>query len=411
MEIRDAPTRASFFRMSVQEKIQQLLWNKRYVQIPAEYMQDGCEYIIVKDMTVEDRNLYSFVRRKELELARKQGVRTEAELLSEAKVVGLWNAEDDLVMAKADEHIAFLEGEQKKQKFLARKKSLQVQIDATLEKKRATQSKRHEYFINSAEYYASEVAANMLVRRVVFDINDKPLWSDDQSFLHSKTHYPHFLMFITNEVLSEGVMPIDEIREIARYPEWRLTWVLQRENLQVIFNRTVGDLTINQKLLIYWSRIYDSAFESAEPPSSDVINDDEKFDEWMSNRELSDKETGETKRLGAKDHNERMQVLDGEYSETCNCGAKTKNAGKGLGERTPHMMTCPWGTFRRYTQQEREQIARQTYSRNSDRVRTLIEKEQQTVVESGVIEEHHLRGTKTRHILGMKTDVVSMNKK
>jgi len=402
---------ASLFRMSVQEKIQQILWDKRYLCIPEEYTQSGIEYVLIKDMTIEDRNIYAFVQRRELALARKQGVQTEVELLSAAKVVGLWTAEDDLVIAKADEHIEFLEAEKKAQRFLARKKSLQVQIDATLEKKKVTQSKRNEYFINSAEYYASEIAANTLVRRVANNLDGTVLWPTDASFLFSKQHHPSFVIYITNAVLSEGILPIDEIREVARYPEWRLTWVLQRENLHAVFNRSVGDLTINQKLLIYWSRIYDSAFESAEPPSSDIVNDDDKFDAWLANRELASKESHDTKRLGAKDHNERMQVLDGEYSQTCNCGAKAKNVGKGLGERTQHSVACPWGTFRRYTVQEREQIARQIYSRNSDRVRTIIENEQQTVIAKGEVEEHHLRGTKTRHMLGMKTDIVSMHKK
>lgn len=401
---------ASFFRMSVQEKIQQILWDRRYFCVPDEYAMPGIEYVIIKDMTIEDRNLYTFVRRKELELARKQGVKTEVELLADAKSVGLWNAEDDLIVAKADEHIAFLEAEKKNQKFLARKKSLQVQIDSTLEKKRATQLKRNEYFINSAEYYASEVAANTLIRRVVLNVDGCVLWPTDTSFLFSKQNHLNFVIYITNEVLSEGILPIDEIREMARYPEWRLTWVLQRENLLGIFNRSIGDLTINQKLLIYWSRIYDSAFESPEPPPSDVINDDDKFDEWLANRELADKDKTEHKRLGAKDHNENMQMLDGEYSETCNCGAKNKNIGKGLGERMQHAISCSWGVFRKYTQEEREQVARQTYSRNTDRVRNILDQEQQTVIAQGEIQEHQLRGTKTRHMLGMKTDVVSIKK-
>jgi hypothetical protein len=397
--------------MSVQEKIQQLLWDRRYVFVPEEYAPPGVDYVLIKDMTNADRNIYSFVRRKELELARKQGVKTEIELLADAKLVGLWTAEDDLIMSKSDEHVAFLEGELKRQKFLARKKSLQDQIDRVIAKKAAVQSKRYEYFINSAEYYASEVAASTLIRRVVFTPDEKPMWPDDRSFLLFKQSFTGCFLFITNEVLSEGILPIEEIREVARYPEWRLTWVLQRENLHTIFNRSVGDLNTNQKLLIYWSRVYDSAFESSEPPSNDIVNDDDKFDQWLSNRELSQKESSESKRLGAKDHTERMQMLDGEYSETCNCGSKAKNVGKGLGERIPHTITCPWGTFRRYTTEEREQVAQQTYARNSDNVRNLIDREQQAVLDKGTVEEQHLRGKKTRSMLGMKTDVVSMKKK
>jgi len=407
MEQGEAPNRASFFRMSVQEKIQQLLWDKRYVFVPEEVRALDLDYVLIKDMTVEDRNLYSFVRMRELDSARKQGVPTEAEIMVQAKAAGFWTAEDDLILSKADEHIAFLKGELSRQKFLARKKSLQADIDNTIEKKNTVQSKKGGYFVLSAEYLASEIAASTLIRRLVLRIDGSQLWKDDSSFLLFKQNHLGFVVFITNEVLSEGLMPIDEIREVARDPEWRLTWTLQRENLPGIFGRKISDLTLSQKLLIYWSRVYDSAFEGSEPPSSEVINDDDKFDEWLANRDLAREEQSDKKRLGAKDHQERMQLLDGEYSEVCNCGAKAKNVGKGLGERVQHTRTCPWGTFRKYTSQEKEQIARQTYSRNTDRVRTMLEKEQQVIVEKGQIEEHHLRDKKTRHVYGMKTDIVS----
>src|SRR5689334_1214762 len=407
MEQGEAPNRASFFRMSVQEKIQQLLWDKRYVFVPEEVRALDLEYVLIKDMTVEDRNLYSFVRMRELDSARKQGVPTEAEIMVQAKAAGFWTAEDDLILSKADEHIAFLKGELSRQKFLARKKSLQADIDNTIEKKNTVQSKKGGYFVLSAEYLASEIAASTLIRRLVLRIDGSQLWKDDSSFLLFKQNHLGFVVFITNEVLSEGLMPIDEIREVARDPEWRLTWTLQRENLPGIFGRKISDLTLSQKLLIYWSRVYDSAFEGSEPPSSEVINDDDKFDEWLANRDLAREEQSDKKRLGAKDHQERMQLLDGEYSEVGNCGAKAKNVGKGLGERVQHTRTCPWGTFRKYTSQEKEQIARQTYSRNTDRVRTMLEKEQQVIVEKGQIEEHHLRDKKTRHVYGMKTDIVS----
>lgn len=397
--------------MSVQEKIQQLLWDKRYLAIPSDIAPPSLEYILIRDMKVEDRNLHTFVRKRELEIARQQGVLTEAELMLEAKKVGLWTESDDLVLSKADDHIEFLKSELARQKFLARKKSLQADIDKTLEKKHSTLSKKNEYFVNSADYYASEAAATALLRRVVLNLDGSQLFPTDESLLLFKRDYYPFIIFLTNAVLSEGVWEIDEIREVARSPEWRLTWSLQRENLPGIFDRSVGDLTLNQKLVIYWSRVYDSALESSEAPPIDIINDDDKFDEWLANRELSSKEDSESKKLGRNDHQEKMQSLDGEYSEACNCGVKTKNIGKGLGERIPHARTCTYGIFRRYTREEKSQVASQVYSRNSDRVRNLIDQEQQAVIERGELQEQHLRGQKSRHILGMKTDVTSIKKK
>lgn len=393
--------------MSIQENIQRLLWNKRYVQVPEDIALPGIDYVLIKDMTVEDRNVYTFERKRQLALARKENVLTEVEFMAEARKIGSWTTEDDLILAKADEHVDLLKGELAKQKSLARKKSIQADIDATIAKKQNTQYKKNDFFINSAEYYATEIAALTLIRRVVCNLDGTPLWPDDTSFLLFKREHNGFLAFITGEVLSEGIMPTDEIREVARNPEWRLTWVLQRENLPGIFGRNVGDLTISQKLVIYWSRVYDSAFESTEPPNVDVVNDDDKFDEWLANRDLNSKDEADSKKHGSKDHQERMQLLDGEYSDSCNCGAKAKNAGKGLGERTPHAQTCLYGTYRAYSRQEKEDIARRTYSRNSERVRTLLDQEQQTVLDKGLLEEQHLRGKKSRHILGMRTDVVT----
>lgn len=396
--------------MTVQENLHKILWNKRYVSVPEEFQPPGIDYIIINDMTVEDRNIYSFIKKRELETARKQGVLTEIELLEEAKVADFWTPEDEFVFTKADDHIEFLRAEHDKQKLLSRKKSIQKDIDAALEKKRNVQSKKNDFFIYSADYYAAEAAAATLIRRVTCNLDGTLLWPTDDIFLHFKRYFPAFIMFVTNEVLSEGGLPIDEIREVARNPEWRLTWTLQRENLLGIFSRPIGDLTLNQKLLIYWSRVYDSAFESAEPPKADVVNDDEKFDEWLASRELNDKERLENKNTNTKDHQEKMQMLDGEYSDVCNCGAKAKNVGKGLGERIMHPRTCPWGTFRYYSQAEREEKARKTYSRNSDRVRNIMDQEQQVITQKGLIEEQHLRGKKTRHIFGMKTDVTSIKR-
>lgn len=390
--------------------MQQILWDKRYVEIPEEICPRGMDYILIKDMSIEDRNLYSFVRSKELAIARKQGVPTEAELMSEAKKAGLWSAEDDLIVEKAEEHIEFLESEKNRQKIASRKKAIQLDIDKFAEKRARVQEKRNEHYINSAEYYANEIAAATLIRRVVFRTDSTLLWPNETSFLHFKENHFAFVLFVANTVLSEGMMPVDEIREVARNPEWRLTWTLQRENLNGVFGRNVCDLNINQKLLIYWSRVYDSAFESTEPPSADIVNDDDKFDEWLVNKASVKQEESDHKRLGTKDHNERMQLLDGEYSESCNCGSKAKNVGKGLGERIPHANTCLYGTFRKYSQHEREQMAKQTYSRNSDRVRTLLDKEQESILKKGVVEEQHLRDKTTRHVFGMKTDVVSIKK-
>ena len=282
------------------------------------------------------------------------------------------------------------------------------QIKKAKERKRAVEFKRHELHINSAEYLAHEVASFSLAKRTVYDQDGDLLWDTDTDFIDFKEQYFPLLIFLVHAIMNEGVLDTDELREIARSPEWRLVWCLNRENLTGLFDCPIGDLTLNHKLLIYWSRVYDSALESPEPPDMEIINDDERFDDWLASRDLAIKEKTDKSPSGMQDHNEQMHVLDGTYIETCSCGAKERNVGvKGLGERERHQSDCLYGTYRQYTPEEKDKIARRIYGRNSNRVRKLLDKEQEVILKRGTVEDQYLRQNKTRQLLGMQTKVVS----
>jgi hypothetical protein len=185
--------------------------------------------------------------------------------------------------------------------------------------------------------------------------------------------------------------------------------VLQRENLSVLFNKPVGDFSSPQKILIYWSRVYDSVYEDTDKPNQDIIDDDDLLDEWLANRDL-DRSGDVSKNLSkASEHQEQMQILDGYYVETCTCGASKVRA-KGLGEKTPHTVDCPYGTWCRYTQEEKEELSRQIYGRNTDGVRQLLDKEQDAIETVGTVEEQHLRKKKTRALLGSDQKVIPIRR-
>ena len=85
-----------------------------------------------------------------------------------------------------------------------------------------------------------------------------------------------------DEILNEyyeNVITHDMIREISRNHPWANMWVGLKSN-GVIFNEGVS-ISIDQQLLLLWSKIYDSINEAPEPPSYDVINDDDMLDGWM----------------------------------------------------------------------------------------------------------------------------------
>jgi hypothetical protein len=395
---------------TVQDKINRLLWNRRVVILPSDIDKPkDLDYIVIHDLSLEDRNYYLLIRELEEHKARLADVPTEQQIMESARAGGYWGTVEDEIEAKADQHIAFLEAEfEAKKKFKSRQNIIKLQIEDSLAKKAWVARKRNEFKLSSAEYLAHEIASFELLRRVSFRMDSSPLFPDDTSFLLFKKEYLSLLYFLVQSVMNEGALELSDIRQIARSTEWRLIWVLSRENLPTIFNRSIGDFNINHKMVIYWSRIYDSAFESTEPPEMEIVNNDEEFDRWLANRDLDRKEEKSDKQSDAQ---EQWHVLDGEHVDFCSCGAKEQNKKLYLGEKVPHANDCLFGTWHQYTAEERREKAAAIYSRNSGNMRKFINNEQDKIEKHGSLEEQHLRGKKTRQMLGMKTNIIPIKRK
>lgn len=395
----------------VQEKIHRLLWDRRPIFVDQSIERpQGLDVVFLKDATVEDRNLYLLIKQLEEKKAREDGVPTEGELMESARQSGYWTDFEDKIEAEFSDHLAFLEAEyERKAKFKSRQNIIALQIKDAWAKKNAVDRKRLELRMNSAEYLAHEIASFKMLSSLLLDSNGEQIIKNDHDLIFYKQNYHDWCLTLLNEMLSEGVMEIADIREIARSVDWRLIWTLQRENLTALFDRPIGDLTLNHKLLIYWSRIYDSAIESPEPPDVETINDDDMFDQWLANRDLNDKEN--KKPSSTSHHQEQGQLIDGEYSEECTCGAKAANKGKYLGEKQPHAIDCPYGTWRYFTPEEKERRAQQVYGRNKNSIREMLDKEQERVLQKGLIEEQNLRDKKSRQLLGMQTKTIPIRRR
>jgi hypothetical protein len=72
-----------------------------------------------------------------------------------------------------------------------------------------------------------------------------------------------------------------ESREIARSEPWRSVWSLKDDNVVKLFSNTDRELSVDQKNLLVWSRMYDNIQESMECPSDKVIEDDDALDGWF----------------------------------------------------------------------------------------------------------------------------------
>lgn len=72
------------------------------------------------------------------------------------------------------------------------------------------------------------------------------------------------------------------IRELARTEPWGSVWSLKDTDICNIFsNDKDQELSVDQRNLVFWSRMYDNVNESYESPARDVIEDDDLLDGWL----------------------------------------------------------------------------------------------------------------------------------
>jgi len=295
--------------------------------------------------------------------------------------------------------------------MVVRQRNFKKQIEETRKKLADTEDKYRSIHTNTQEYLVRETELLTLVSRLTVSAEtDRYLWPSEEEFIRDREGYGNYVMYLMHKLAEEIDLSVAEYRQLARSGEWRLIWTLSKENLSSLFNRPIQDLSSRQKLLIYWSRVYDSVYDDYERPDENIIEDDDLLDEWLANRSVQQEEkrtgvkAGEVDRLSK--HNERVGFLDGYHIEDCTCGALAKR-GKGLGESQVHDAGCKWGTWQAYTEEEKAELARRFYGRNNDHIRAHLNREHDMVAQSGTIDEQHLRGKKARTLLGQESKVFS----
>lgn len=135
-------------------------------------------------------------------------------------------------------------------------------------------NKRHRLDYITAEGFASFCKINYLMGAGLRDRNFKPLWTDETFFDDRSGILDEIRLEYNKTRIYDG-----KIRELSRTDPWRLTW--NTGNKTNMFGKTALEMTDEQKNLVAWSRLYDSIYESMEPPSDDIINDDDLLDAWM----------------------------------------------------------------------------------------------------------------------------------
>jgi len=88
---------------------------------------------------------------------------------------------------------------------------------------------------------------------------------------------------------NKNQISVDIIRELSRTTPWANQWGSCKINGS-IFPCSGVELTTSQNLLLMWSRMYDSIYESTESPEQFIIDDDDTLDGWLIVQKRKNKE-------------------------------------------------------------------------------------------------------------------------
>ena len=377
---------------------------------------------VFRPLSLQDRNISNHIHAEALRTGKANGLKTKEELKRQAVQKGIWKThfDNDLKLLREELRNALKEQEKLEEQVRIKKQRNEPSTLVTLRKRTTflqetvdqlekTQATCIE--LPSLEYFAEQQRAHFAVAQCTLcfpSMNKK--WPTYNDLLEeSNTTLVHVLI---NAYYRQEIADESTIRSAARSAIWRIKWSGSKKNggVKTLFGREMYDLTLDQFRLIYWSQIYDSAFEAMEPPTDEVVADDKLFDAWLDEqaekrKQAKTKAALDKKLQKTKDGQEVGMTVNGFFSTECTCGIKEKGREAKLAR---HANSCPHGVFLYYSEdnKKKQQEVETIQSANPEHVRKLLAREQEFVAKKGVVAEQDLRRDDTRAVLGMPTKLI-----
>jgi hypothetical protein len=399
----------------VGELLDAIVWAHRIVEVDDKTF-------VFRPLTLEERNMANYVYQQEERKVREKGIMDRKQLTKQSIANHLWKEayEGDAKLLREKlasllkERVEEIEKNKRRRTPAPIIKKLTRKIDA------ATLALRHIEELHTTHIELPSVEYQAESQRGIFFLHCSTLtfpgmdqvWPTFDDLLdEEQTRLVNKLM---NLYYGATIAEESDIRMVARSGTWRSKWMGSKKNrgVKTLFDREMYDLTVDQFRLVYWSQVYDSAFESMDSPSDEVVDDDNLFDRWLDDqhqkRKTERKKTAFDKKVShlTKEGQEVALSVHGFYSDDCTCGVKDEAKKRGNDKRgNIHNPKCPYGVFMYYNTDTMKGKIEDVQSANPQSIRKLLASEQKRLAESGdMMPEQQLRSNdKTRAALGMGT--------
>lgn len=354
----------------IEDRINKISWGANYVSIQNGYDEE--QFVIFKPPTLKQKAFICFISKKAYTEAISHGVLTKFELKRYFNERQLWGKDNEDLIDRVRDSIRQLINSQGETKENSRQyKRNQRVIHSKEETLMSLQRDKREIFSVSAEVYSEEMKTLALIFSISYDENENKLWNTWEEFL--KEVDDNLIMDIIKQLSkNNSIISTKQIREVARSAQWRFRWNAGK-NIGDLFGKPVIHLDSNQQNLVYWSQVYDSVYESYEPPTDDIVEDDDKLDKWFEDQARKRKV---------------KKITEGKGSSKINLSSKMQGHGEIFIMANPDIN--PISPYRKH--QQNTPTAKEIEELNNFNIRKFKKKEQAHIKNKGLINEKDLRG-------------------
>ena len=188
------------------------------------------------------------------------------EMLEEHKI---WTEEEKKELKEIQKEIEDLKVDVYQSYFKSVGREIARQL---LKKKRARQE---ELFALEHSYDFANTVGIATFARWTWIIENTTTYEDGTPYDWKDVTVQDVLAYWKQNMLSEG-----KLREIASSEPWRGIWSAGKKEGS-IFGRCSSELTVEQRILIGWSMMYDSIGDSPEAPPDRIVEDNDALDGWL----------------------------------------------------------------------------------------------------------------------------------
>lgn len=208
--------------------------------------------------------------------------KTEEEMLEWMREKEIWTNDDDVRYEGLKKDIEKLKVEiYKSRNNQELKEKIRKYLRAGEEQFAEQNYKKNQYYSNTCESIAV-MEKSFAFLKMCTHLNDKPF--NFESITIDEIFNDYYSMILNER----------KIRELTRNEPWRSLWSLSSTKNFELFANKDQELSIDQKNILVWSKMYDNVYESLDCPSDDVIEDDDMLDGWfLIQRDKRKKERGE----------------------------------------------------------------------------------------------------------------------